>query len=246
MPGLQYVGILPMAEFPTMPFHTDAYLADTRHLTTTEHGAYLLLLITMWRNGGWLPNEEKLLRRYTGLDRRQWKRIEPTVMTFFNEENGKLVHGKVSDVYDSVMTRSKNASNSARAKWRKYNETGNANACKTQSERNAIQNQSQNHSKKDVSNETSKKAGPTLCPPNWKPAAKDIEKLRSEGFAQTVIEAGRVEMIDWSRSSGKRKHDWGATYRNWVRRNGKSTAPPDKPNRLFDAIDRAVAGEPIR
>ena len=44
-----------MAEAPIMPFATDAYIGDTTHLTTIEHGAYLLLLFAMWRTAGGSP-----------------------------------------------------------------------------------------------------------------------------------------------------------------------------------------------
>ena len=50
-----------MAEFPAMQIWTDAYLGDTSHLSTTEHGAYFLLLMAMWRNGGSLPNDDAML-----------------------------------------------------------------------------------------------------------------------------------------------------------------------------------------
>ena len=62
-----------MAEFPHLPLFTDAYLADTRHLTTEEHGAYLLLMMEAWRRPECsLPDDDRLLARLCGLSIERW------------------------------------------------------------------------------------------------------------------------------------------------------------------------------
>lgn len=126
-----------MAEFPAMPLWTDAYLADAGHLTTLEHGAYLLLLMTMWRNGGVLPNDDKRLARFARLSGQQWQRIKPTIMEFFDVEGDEITQGRLTAEYAFVKQKREGAKNSANAKWLKTNKTGYANASKSQSERNA-------------------------------------------------------------------------------------------------------------
>jgi uncharacterized protein YdaU (DUF1376 family) len=79
-----------MAEFPAFPLWTDAYLGDTIHLTTIEHGAYLLLLMAMWRNDGKLPDDDRMLARYARMTQGQWGRVSVTIRAFFKAYNGTL------------------------------------------------------------------------------------------------------------------------------------------------------------
>jgi uncharacterized protein YdaU (DUF1376 family) len=76
-----------------MPLWTDAYLGDTRHLSTVQHGAYLLILMSMWRNGGDLPNDEKRIARIAGLPMDRWRKISDAVMELFEIE-GELITQK--------------------------------------------------------------------------------------------------------------------------------------------------------
>lgn len=57
-----------MAEFPALPLWTDAYLADTAHLSYEEHGLYFHILMTMWRTPGCqIPNDpEWVNKRFRG------------------------------------------------------------------------------------------------------------------------------------------------------------------------------------
>lgn len=73
-----------MADFPYLPLFTDAYLADTRHLSRDEHGAYLLLMMEAWRRPRCsIPDNDVLLARITCSTDEEWKSIKATVMSFW-------------------------------------------------------------------------------------------------------------------------------------------------------------------
>lgn len=127
-----------MAEYPSLPLFTDAYLGDTNHLTTIEHGAYLLLLISMWRSKECqLPNDDKLLARYCRLTPAQWKRLKPVIMPFFDVENGYIIQQRLRDELSFVKRKSKSASKNAKSRWLKNKETDHADAMQAQCDGNA-------------------------------------------------------------------------------------------------------------
>lgn len=129
-----------MAEFPAMPVWTDAYLADCGHLTTIEHGAYILLLFTMWRNDGWLENDDAKLARYSRLTTKQWGRIRPTIMAFFQDEGDRITQRRLTDELSAVRQKSRRQSHNSRSRWLKTKETPDATAQPRESHNDASLN----------------------------------------------------------------------------------------------------------
>jgi uncharacterized protein YdaU (DUF1376 family) len=115
-----------------MPLWTDAYLGDTTHLTTIEHGAYLLLLITAWRSKAHcLPDDNKLLCQYCKLDHRQWRRIRPRLEAFFEINSGYWFHLRLLDEIDTLKRirakRSVSGSIGALKRWHRNTDDGTRN-----------------------------------------------------------------------------------------------------------------------
>lgn len=72
-----------MALFDDIMMDTGAYLGDTQHLTAAQHGAYLLLLFTMWRSPDCsLPYDEAYLAQISKLGKR-WSRNRAVILEFF-------------------------------------------------------------------------------------------------------------------------------------------------------------------
>ena len=68
---------------PWMPLYVGDYLGDTGHLTTAQHGAYLLLMMHYWRKGE-LPYDDRQLSKITKLPLKTWCEYRPTLQDFFH------------------------------------------------------------------------------------------------------------------------------------------------------------------
>lgn len=65
-----------------MPFYVADYLADTGHLTALEHGAYMLMILHYWQNGG-LPENERLIARVARLTPAEWAESRDVLAALF-------------------------------------------------------------------------------------------------------------------------------------------------------------------
>lgn len=120
------------SKLPFMPLYVSDYLADTTHLTCEEHGAYMLLLMVMWKAGGSLPNDDVSLARITRLPLARWRKIAPNVLPFFQTSNCVLRNKRVSTEIENAQkisqARSEAGKKGAEAKALKTQEAPSANA----------------------------------------------------------------------------------------------------------------------
>jgi uncharacterized protein YdaU (DUF1376 family) len=95
-----------MSQAPIMPFYTDAYLADTCHLSAEVHGAYMLLLLHMWRmNGATLPDDDVQLARIARMSVVKWRKIRPQLEPFFTIQDGGWQQKKLLKTWLEVQER---------------------------------------------------------------------------------------------------------------------------------------------
>jgi uncharacterized protein YdaU (DUF1376 family) len=79
-----------------MKLYVGDYLGDTLHLGALEHGAYLLLLMAMWRAGGRLPAKDENLAKIARCTAKEWASIRATVLPFFKAHRGLLTHKRLA------------------------------------------------------------------------------------------------------------------------------------------------------
>jgi uncharacterized protein YdaU (DUF1376 family) len=105
-----------------MPVFIGDYLADTMHLTTEQHGAYLLLLFHLWRRGS-LRDDDAVLAKISGLGENAWNLHRPALAEFFKIHDGLWQHGRVEKekarVTATKQSMTKKAKSAASSRWRK-------------------------------------------------------------------------------------------------------------------------------
>jgi uncharacterized protein YdaU (DUF1376 family) len=138
-----------MAALPYMPLYVADYLADAAHLTTLQHGAYLLLIMNYWQRGAPLPDDDAKLARIAGLDLRTWKRNRAELLTFFSCVDGALRHSRI----DAELAK-------VEAKSLKCKKAGQASAQQRLNGRSTDAEQTFNHTDTDTDKEEKKVTPP--------------------------------------------------------------------------------------
>jgi uncharacterized protein YdaU (DUF1376 family) len=208
---------------PWMPFYVADYLADTAHITTLQHGAYVLLLLSYWKRGA-LPNDEQQLMQIARMNADEWKANRSVISNFF--ENG-WKHGRMEkELAKSADISSKRAkaakqkhSNSPAFAQQKH--TQSPSPSQSQSPKVDDDGESIRHRAFSIATEIAKNCGyptPQDWPPGFCGGPNRVETWLREGWPEETIMVGVRESL-------ARKKD----------------GPPSTMNYFEKAIARAVA-----
>lgn len=242
-----------MAALPYMQFYVADYLADTGHLTTEEHGAYLLLIFNYWQTGK--PLRKDRLSTVARLSNDRWILVEQALKEFFHDNGETWAHfrieGDLVAVQESVDKASKAGKASAAARQRKKELKDNARSTRVQQTLNECstdvptpaQPSDQSISDQSKAEPKQSSARGTRLPADWqltdelKAIAKQIRPEWPDNHVQRIADGFKDY---WLAKSGKdaTKADWVATWRNWCR-NDKSAVWPSQQAAAPSAPTRA-------
>jgi uncharacterized protein YdaU (DUF1376 family) len=107
-----------------MPLYVADYISDTMHLTTEQHGAYLLLLMSAWRNKGVLNNDDFELSSVTKMNQKNWQKNKQILLKFFTQKDNILISERLVKEYEKATNNSyiKSVSGKSGAKKRWQND----------------------------------------------------------------------------------------------------------------------------
>ena len=129
-----------------MPFYIADYLGDTMHLTTEQHGAYMLLLMACWKGDGRIPNDDARLAAITRLTTSRWRACRLTLLKFFEIADDYITHKRVVEEREKAKEISAKRTESGRlgGSKRQANARANASSLLEENEANGKQTPKQN------------------------------------------------------------------------------------------------------
>ncbi|HFP9305375.1 DUF1376 domain-containing protein [Raoultella planticola] len=95
-----------MAALPYMQLYIADYLADTMHLSTEEHGAYLLLMFNYWQTGRAIPKNR--LAKIARVSDSRWTELEVALKEFFVDDGENWVHLRIERDIETILSSAKN------------------------------------------------------------------------------------------------------------------------------------------
>ncbi len=237
-----------------MPLYVADYLGDTMHLSTVQHGAYILLLMHHWRSGA-LPDDDVQLASIARCDLKIWQKSMANVLrSFFQKTDSGLVQKRLAQekvkAEELTEIRSKIGKEGAEKRWQRHSK-GIAKALPDDMA-NAWQTDAPLPSPIE-----SKKEEPPLIPPtvpkpvakapktkprcqlpdDWRPSLDGFKLAQSQGldFEQTFL-----RFRDYHRSKGNLMASWEAAWGTWCRspynkpQGGKPSGLDENTRRLIE------------
>lgn len=224
-----------------MPLWIGDYLADTMSLTRDQHGAYLLLIMAYWRNGGPLLADDDELAATARATEAEWPKLRARVMEKFFTERDKLWHhDRIDREIAQSQERAQKAESKARAaadaRWSKPSSNAPSNAPSIpQAKLEECPSPSPSSISPSLrSGEGGARKRGTRLPDDWEPSEADrafcLQKRPDLDLQATALQFRN----HWTAKPGADavKLDWAKTWQNWVLREKpgpaakKQGAPP--------------------
>jgi uncharacterized protein YdaU (DUF1376 family) len=220
-----------MSLAPSMPMFWDAYLADTTHLSTEEHGAYLLLLAAMWRRNGWVPDDDRDNGRILGLSPARWRRVKERLRPLLIFKDGQITQKNLLKIWETTQEKiAKNRENGAkggRAKGKENNGIAEANGSVSDSPKASIpEPEPEPYTEEAKASSVGARKRGTRLPADWEIPEEWLEWACDLGGGSSMWVSEAAKFRDyWTAKAGRdaTKLDWFATWRNWCR--NASTGP---------------------
>lgn len=201
-----------MAEFAALPLFTDAWIADTAHLTRAERGLYHDMLVLCWRSPECrMPNEIDWIAAKLRCSPDEVATIEKLIAEFLSSTGNWLTQKRLKKEFQYLRDRRKKLSELAKRRWNKEKTTSPRNAQNTGCSIAPTPTPTPSKNKKEPKGSFSRHD-------KWEPSVPTWLAVKDLGFSDDDQNFMLAEMRDWATANGKLKKDWDATYRNWARK----------------------------
>jgi uncharacterized protein YdaU (DUF1376 family) len=197
-----------MAALPYMQLHIAEYLADTSHLSTEEHGAYLLLIFNYWQRGKALDNANERLANVVRLPKERWTDVAQALREFFTIDGDIWTHHRIERDLEAVNAKCEQARN-ARSQRKNY---GRSTGVITDESTNKQRNPNEKSIKREEENIESTTKPSRVKTPREEPTKSELVKKRHAEFKEKIKQYWEyknpgVEM-PWGPAEGRQLAMW--------------------------------------
>lgn len=193
-----------MSAIPYMPLYVADYLADAAHLTTEEHGAYMLLIMTYWQRGKPLPADPCRLANIARMTNERWTDVQQTLSEFFVIGDGVWAHKRIEAELSKFRDKSDKAKAAGKASGERRKSKPPTDAEPKSNGRSTDVQRTLNHTDTDTEEEKSPKppAGASDdMPDHVKPVSNWSNVFATEQAHEGVrIEAGSIVLVNGTRA----------------------------------------------